>query len=149
MDAVRFDNVARWLASTGSRRGLVAAALALGLSNRFAVARSKHRTGQTEARVHAEGRCRRDGSPCKKAVQCCSRKCSGKKRHKKCKPCAVKTCADDSDVCSGAALCSCEGNRHCSCWTDVDGDPLCASRDYGACVACTDDAGCAAAFGSR
>ena len=137
MEDARFDALTRRMSHVISRR-TVLTVLGGAIPGLFA-----HRalgSKRTDA-VQAE-RCMPPGKKCTTSGQCCSHKCAGKKKHKKCTTCRVQQCQVGMDAC-GDYQCRCPGNGFCV--TTLSDDSFCFSE--GACVPCASDGECNTIFG--
>jgi hypothetical protein len=102
MDIQRFDAIGRWLAVGNSRRstlrGLVGSALAIGMG-RLTL-------------EEAAAACKNAGKKCKKAKECCSGACKGKKGKKTCRCRTVRqscTGTFSENTCCGELKCATNG----------------------------------------
>jgi hypothetical protein len=129
LDHTRFDDLTRLLASDASRRSIVCGlgAAALGFS-----------LGIATVREVAAGK--KNGKRCKKAKDCCSGTCQGKKGKKKCKNTAGARGCTIEDVCGAAIQCP-DVPGEASCVVTRVGKPF--WTNLGECVACDSDADCA------
>lgn len=133
MDGFRFDALTRrWLAFLTTRRifstlplGTLASVLGIRISN-------------------AGPGCKNVGKKCKKARDCCSGICKGKKGKKKCKGHDSGGCTAGQGLehCPGNPVDDCvtSGGSNGNCWTTTGNAAYCGS--VGACIACDRDADC-------
>lgn len=134
MDSTRFDRMTRRLVTSATRRETLAA-LALATLGRIGLG----------PEVAAGPGCKNVGAKCKKATQCCSGVCQGKKGRKRCK-------AHDAGICrsglghafckpgSPVVTCTTSAGKNGTCQTTTGNAGYCAWD--GACMACTKDADC-------
>jgi hypothetical protein len=136
MDDAHFDRLTRRYVLGG-----LAAALGLGTARLPDVAHARKRK---KVKFNAFG-CVDVGRFCKKAGQCCSGICQGKKGKKKCR-------AHDADICSsgdGNAFCNPDSPNPVACTTST-GNGVCRTTtgnagfcvEGGDCFPCTKDAEC-------
>jgi hypothetical protein len=138
MDAQVFDALTRRTAAATSRRGVLAA---FGGGTLALLAGGRVLGSAANGAVQAEA-CRLPGRKCTKSGQCCTRKCTGKKKRKRCRGCSVQSCRPEMNLC-GDYWCECPGDGACT--SKLDGDSFCA---WGlGCVPCADDDHCNTVFG--
>ena len=139
MDPLRLSTLSRSLIRIPSRRDvlrvLAAAGFGLGVARFPAVAVAK-RTRPKKARPNAFG-CLNVGDPCRRARQCCSGSCQGKKGRKRCK-------AHDTGGCAAGADLEVCGGTNVACTTSLGKPGLCATTtgNAGYCLAIGDCAPC-------
>src|SRR4029078_12060086 len=137
MEDARFDALTRRMSHVISRR-TVLTVLGGAIPGLFA-----HRAlGSKRTDAVQSERCMPPGEKCPPSGQCCSHKCAGKKKHKKCTTCRVQQCQVGMDAC-GDYQCRCPGNGFCV--TTLSDDSFCFSE--GACVPCASDGECNTIFG--
>jgi hypothetical protein len=144
MDGESFDAVVQRVAVVASRRGVLRAGVgalagvalgAIGTALGFAEAEATHFT------------CRHDGSGCKRADQCCSSICTGKRGKKKCRPHGTGTCDQQvggiCDVANPAQL-LCNNSTTCVCIRTTAGSSYCGENNTAVshCAECQSDADC-------
>ena len=139
MDAFHFDRLIGALTAAGSRRQVILALLAgvagVGVSHPVA----------------AGPACKDVGSRCKRAKDCCSGVCTGKKGKKRCKGHDSGGCqaGATSAICAGTATtCTTKSGAPGTCATTTGNAGYCAA-DTADCFACTKDAECQAFCGPR
>jgi hypothetical protein len=160
MDASRFDDLLRALASAASRRRFVAALpgglVAIGAllpSGEDAAAGCNKRCGQCKRCKSGRCRPRQNGTACKNdsTRQCCDGKCCERGDicvRGKCVT-GQGTCADGEDTCDVASS-SCNGvaEDECTCVQTTSGATRCAANErIGDCGECQDDAFCKQTYG--
>jgi hypothetical protein len=144
MDTDRFDSLTRTFATVLSRRA-IAGALGLGaLALPDLAGAKKKRKNQSKKKVKFNDfGCVNVGGFCKKAGQCCSGICKGKKGKKKCKAHDGSTCVAGQTIvaCGGAlVVCTTSGGGFGSCLTTTGNAPYCSvSFD---CFPCKKDIDC-------
>ncbi len=144
MDTDRFDSLTRTFATVLSRRA-IAGALGLGaLALPDLAGAKKKRKNQSKKKVKFNDfGCVNVGGFCKKAGQCCSGICKGKKGKKKCKAHDGSTCVAGQTIvaCGGAlVVCTTSGGGFGSCLTTTGDAPYCSvSFD---CFPCKKDIDC-------
>jgi hypothetical protein len=141
MDQTRFDTWTRELAQTSplvSRRWAMARVAGAALTG-LAVFAGIDRT--TEA-----AGCKRVDEPCKRAGQCCSGICNGKRGKKKCRGHGAGTCKRNQDVCATSFPEGerCNNEANCLCLQTTSGTSFCANPGSNgvACTNCKRDADC-------
>jgi hypothetical protein len=140
MDQHRLTVVKRTLTKAPSRRdvlrGLAAIGIALG-------------TARLPVPVVAENPygCQKVGERCKRADQCCSGICTGKRRKKKCQAHGTGTCDQQAGgMCDGVDpnLVHCSNSTTCLCVRTTAGSSFCGdiSIEVSGCADCQSDADC-------
>jgi hypothetical protein len=138
MDATHFDRLTRVLAHAGSRRQTLLALLLGGVLV----------TPVIDDAAAGPG-CKNVGKKCKKAKDCCSGVCKGKKGRKRCK-------AHDTGGCQAGQIQGTCGGTDVACTTSAGQPGLCntttGDAGYcgtgGDCFPCTKDADCREVCGS-
>lgn len=145
MDATRFDHWIRTLSTPSSRRRMLSGFLLGAITARFAI---------EEAAAGPD--CKNVGKKCKKAKDCCSGVCKGKKGKKKCKAhdtggcqagqtftgcggttvmCTTSAAAQGGCITTTGNAGYCSATTNCfSCQRDADCVPFCGPQ--AACVTC-------------
>lgn len=149
MDGKAFDQAARRLATSFSRRGLWGIATGVGLGAATARlpitadARKKGKRKKTpKLKLNAFG-CVNVGGFCKNGGQCCSGICQGKKGKKRCVAHNAGECQANEDSCAGVnALC---GGNSGICGRTTGKASFCGNS--GLCRTCKKDTDCEAEFG--
>jgi hypothetical protein len=149
MEGMHFDDLLRSL--TQSRRSLAAGALATvaGLLVGPGVnTRSKRKKRKPKKPKPNAFGCLEVGDPCKRAGQCCSGICQGRKGKKRCQAHGVGTCAQDGpDFCSALEVPFCNENDPptCVCARTTANSNFCGTPfPPTACADCQTDGDCEA-----
>lgn len=159
MEARGLDSVARWLGRAGSRRGLLFG-VALGPLADFIArpaddvrARKKRKSKRkTKRRKPNAYGCLNVGQRCKKARQCCSGVCRGRKGKRRCAAHDAGVCTVDVDYCAAGQAARCGfSNANCTCVVTTGNAAFCGdfSGPPGVfhCQSCSHDTDCEADFG--
>jgi hypothetical protein len=159
MDQHRITALRRSLISMPSRRDVLRGltGVGLGLGSRLwpqepaAKGKRKRKDKKKKAKPNAFG-CLSVGKTCKKAEQCCSGICDGKKSKRKCRAHDTGTCDQDvAGVCqTGTPIATACNNRNdCACFrttagSSVCGELFCGREGCSDCADCQRDADCVA-----
>ena len=148
MDGESFDAVVQRAAVGASRRGVLRAGVgalagvalgAIGTALGFAEAEASHFD------------CRHVGDRCKRATQCCSGICTGKRRRKKCQAHDTSICNPSLNICTTGQEGFCNNNNHnCHCALTTGNAGFCGDYTAGLnnlCRDCSTDMDCQQEFG--
>ena len=135
MDPKRFDALAIAAGAASSRRGVLRTA---GVGAIASLLAEVHRVEEAGAA------CQSDGAKCRRATECCSGACEGKKKKRKCRaaPGALGCTIDDpyDTRCPGST------DPDHFCWITLAGKPLCGRAVR--CFACASNADCVSETGN-
>lgn len=129
MNPDRFDAMVLALNAAPSRRALLRA---------FGAGLSAAVLATLDAPQDAAAACKRDGNKCQKDDQCCSGKCQGKKRKRKCRADPdARGCTTDDPY---ATNCPDSNDADHFCWVTVSGKPFCGVAT--GCFNCASNGDC-------